>query len=112
MIRPGDLRHRVTLQRRVEALDGYGQGEPTWNDAGTFWAFVRPLQGREAEAAKQIKPELSHRVTLRYQPGVAFTAGDRLLFGVRVLNVDAVKNLGERNIELELDCIETPGELA
>lgn len=46
----GDLRHRITLQRRVAGQDDYGQGLETWSDVLTgISAAIRPATERTGE---------------------------------------------------------------
>lgn len=100
----GKLRHRVTVQRLVKQDDGYGGIIETWQDVATLWAVVEPLRGWERFAAQQVQSALSHKVTLRYRPGI--TPQMRLLYGTRVLTVESVVDVGERHERLELLCSE------
>jgi SPP1 family predicted phage head-tail adaptor len=47
---------------------------------------------------------VSHRVTLRFIPGV--TAKMRVNYGGRLLLIEAALNIEERNRELQLMCLE------
>lgn len=77
---------------------------------GDAYAEVRPLAGRELEWARQVDARISHKVTLRYIPGLSTTwrlvmparyeAQDRYFQVVSAINVD------ERDRELELMCTE------
>ena len=100
----GRLRKRVQLQTATEVDDSMGQLIPTAVTVATLWAGIEPLQGKEAEQAKQIVAEASHKITLRYRSGV--TAKHWLLYGVRKFHIAAVLNRDERNHELTLLCTE------
>lgn len=66
-MRAGDLRDRVTIQRRTEASDGHDGVTETWSTVyRRVSAKVQPLSGRDLERARQIDPRISHDVTLRY----------------------------------------------
>lgn len=107
----GRLRHRVTVQSRSLVDDSFGQPQPTWTAVGTYWAEVKPLRGREAEQARQVRAETTHKVTLRVPTTI--TPEHRLLFeSTRVLNILEVIDVGERDHMLELLCVEelTGGE--
>lgn len=108
-MRAGALRHRVTLQSPSGTRDAVGERVTTWvNVAENVPADVEPIAGREELAAAQRQATSSHIVHLRYgSPWSAIDASWRVLFGERVLTIDAPpKNIGERNRELMLTCSE------
>jgi SPP1 family predicted phage head-tail adaptor len=101
-VNAGALRNRVTLER---------SGDPSnwgvtaaWSTFATVWAKVEPVSGREYVEGRLIQSELTHKVTIRYLSGVK--ADMRVNFEGRYLKIFAVRNVGERNRELELDCTE------
>jgi SPP1 family predicted phage head-tail adaptor len=104
MIQPGKLRYPVIIQKLVGTLDAAGQEVLTWQTHGTRWASIEPLQGRELLSARLIQSEVTTRIRLRYLAGVK--AKMRVLFGSRVFDIQDVINPEERNIELQLMCIE------
>lgn len=105
----GNLRHRVTIQRQTEgAVDSLGEPACTWEPVAIdIWASVEPLSGKAFMDAKQAQSEVSHRVRLRYRDGI--TADMRVIHSGRRLHIDAVLNIGERNREMHLMCIERTG---
>jgi len=100
----GKLRHRVTIQQLVATDDGYGGITETWQDVATVWAAVEPLRGTERYRAQQVQAELSHKVTIRYRPGIK--PDMRLKYGDRILEIEAVIDVEERHRWLELLCSE------
>ena len=102
-IRARDLRHRVVLEAEAPAPDGGGgQGDP-WAAAttiATLRASITPLSGRERLHAQQLEAGVTHRILLRYRPGV--TARQRLRFGDRLFNIRAVIDVEERHRWLEI----------
>jgi SPP1 family predicted phage head-tail adaptor len=100
----GKLRKRVQLQQLVRNQDDFGEAVPSYSTYATVWASVEPLQGRELEHAQQINAEVSHRVTIRYNGNV--TAEHRVVYGERILEIEAVINPEERNEMLVLMCKE------
>ena len=104
----GALRHRLILQAENPAADGGGgQGADPWASpviVATVWGRVEPLGGAERLRAMRLEGHVTHRVTIRYRPGI--TAGLRVLFGVRALNIRAVIDVGERGRVLDLLCEE------
>jgi len=102
----GDRRHRVTIVQPSETIT---RGEPvvTWSDVATRWASVEPLAGRELWNARQVQPDVTHRVTLRYESGMAINTKWRLrLASGRILDIVSVTRPEERPIDWVLDCKE------
>ena len=83
-MRAGTLRHRVTIQRSALATaDSYGAQSETWTDVETVWAEVRMFTALEGWRVKQIQPEATVQVLMRYQSDL--TSADRFLFDSRYL---------------------------
>ena len=103
-MRAGTMRHRVTIQRvSMDTADSYGAQGETWSDVLTVWAEVRSLAGSEGWKAKQVQPEASVQVTMRYCSDL--TTADRLLFSSRYLYPVSVMH-NPRNTETRLLCTE------
>jgi SPP1 family predicted phage head-tail adaptor len=67
MLRAGELRQRVTVERSTEVSDGHDGFTQTWSALyRRIAARLRPLLGRDLERARQTDPRVSHEVTLRY----------------------------------------------
>lgn len=96
----GPMRHRVEIQSVTEVLDTHGEAIETWITDAIVWGRVEPLSGAERFQAKTISPETSHRILIRYRPGV--TSKHRLVHRDRVLGIESVLNLDERNETLEI----------
>jgi SPP1 family predicted phage head-tail adaptor len=101
----GLLRKRVTLQRRDVAVDSYGGQVTSWTDIATVSAEITPLSGRELFAAQAVQSEVSHRITVRYQPLLAnpqTVAAMRAVYNGRFFNIHASVNDEERNRQITL----------
>lgn len=108
-MRSGDLRHRVTFQRRSTVTDSFGAQSETWTDVATAWADISPLSGRELLAAQAVNVEISHTVTIRYQAqfaGPKAVAAMRIVYGDRIFNIHSSLDVDERHRELKLTCSE------
>ena len=106
-VRIGELRHRLTIQAERAASDGGGGLSDPWADpvtVATVWGKVEPLTGTEHLRAMQIEDRLSHRIVIRYRPGI--TPAMRVRFGSRVFNIRAAIDREERGRFLELLCEE------
>ena len=107
-MKAGELRHRVSLQSPTYARDSGGQNLISgWTTEATYWARVESFSGREYEDDAQVVSETQLRVTLRWPLGQTLGSDWRLLFGSRVLHIDSVTNLDERNRTAVLVCRET-----
>ncbi len=110
---PGKLRYKVTIQQEIFADDPTTkETTSTWQNVCTIWAAVEPLKGREFFQAMETQSELTTKVRIRYRTGI--TSDMRVLYGVRILYIQAVIDPEERHEELQLMCIERkpagPGE--
>jgi len=100
----GQLRHRLEIQEKRSVMDEWGNQVSEWFTVATAWAAIEPIRGEEYWAAGAQQRETTHRVTMRYVPGV--TPKHRLLFGNRILEIESTLNLEERSRLLELLCKE------
>lgn len=108
MIDPGKMRHRVTFLEYDGARGDYGESldaDPKhWRDVFAAWAAVDPVSGKEFYEAGQQQSMVTHKVRLRYRPGI--TTAMRLRHRERVLEIVSVINWEERNESLLLMCKE------
>lgn len=104
-MRAGLLRHKVTLQKLGERVDdGAGGGSIPFEDVADVWAHIHPLAGSELLRAGQFDATLSHRISIRYYPGIH--PSWRVKYGTRVFDIKSVADLDERHREIELMCEE------
>jgi SPP1 family predicted phage head-tail adaptor len=103
-MRAGRLRHRVTIQDKVVTQDDYGEEVITWSDVDTVWASVEPLRGEEFAELRRAGAELTTRIVMRYQSGIAPEM--RAMEGSHVYDILSVINVEERDKELHLMCRE------
>jgi SPP1 family predicted phage head-tail adaptor len=106
--RAGKYNRVVTLQTPAiaETFDTFSQPVQAWTTVGTYSAAIRPLMGREAVAAMQIKAEATHIIEMRYNPAFTMNPLDQLLYtklGVtRTFGIISALNVEEANIELSI----------
>lgn len=100
------LRHQVKLANQAQpgTRQPFGAAQPQAQSYATVRASIVALQGRDIYQATQFVSDVSHTVTIRYRPGV--NAGDQVLYGQRVFRIQAALNPEERNIRLDLLCLE------
>lgn len=105
-MRAGKLRHQITIKANSPVYDEYNRSkkvndnwQPITNGSGV-WSAIEPLQGRELERAREIAPTASHKITMRYLPGV--TPKMQAYFESDVFDINAVLPKDMRKIELTL----------
>jgi len=103
-MRAGKLRHRITIQERVETQDDYGSSVAAWVTFATVHASVEPISGKELLAAQAINSETRVRMRLRYISGI--TSDMRVSFNLKLYNIQEIIDFKEENRELQLMCNE------
>lgn len=104
MINAGQMRERVTAQVATQTTNTLGEPIPTWSDYATVWASVEGVTARELLLAGQQQTEISHRVRMRYLPGL--TGQMRLQWRGRTLEIMSILEHDNRSVH-ELICQET-----
>ena len=104
-VKAGNLRHEVIVQSCTETRSASGVVTRTWPESGwqRAYADIRPLTQRSFErlAGSQLQGEVTHEGRIRYMDGLK--PKDRLLYGVRILEVAGPPvNVEERNRVHEL----------
>jgi head-tail adaptor len=114
-MRAGRLRHRISIERRTDSFDAYGEGQATWDAlVEGYPARVRDSSQREFAAQMQVQSEKTIDVEIR-DPRIALTTKDRVTFthpvnGALIFDIRAI--LGGENIgrDLVLVCSEQSSE--
>ncbi len=104
----GRTNKRITLCRYTEKENCLNQTEQVLQEVRTVWASVEPTRGREYQEAQRIRPELTYKITMRYQKDV--TSDMLIRFRHRYFKIVSVINVRERNEMLEIVCIEKISE--
>lgn len=111
----GRLRQRVRIEKNVPVQDSYGEPIAGWSAVVTVWAEVRMTGGRErfVPGADQEVAAVSHRVKMRVREDVVLSPKThRLVFGTRVLDIEAVVDPDGRGREVLCYCSERVGDVA
>jgi SPP1 family predicted phage head-tail adaptor len=103
-MKAGALRHRVHLLRPQETKNAHGQRVMTYAHDSVVHAAVEVLRQEERVDAERVGGKRTHRITLRYFPGL--TSRWRIKLGAREFEIDGVVNVDERNIETQALCVE------
>ena len=100
----GMLNRRIVIQQYIPMQDSSGSTVEAWSKLAMVWAAIRPLRGREYYAANQTQAEITHEITIRWRRDIG--AANRVLFGSRVLEIEAAVNPDEANEWLIMMCRE------
>ncbi len=85
-MRAGDLRDRVTFERRVITNDPVSnEALVTWVEFATVWAAITDLSVREFISAQSTQSEVTCRIVVRYRDG--FDATMRARHDGRIYNL-------------------------
>ena len=103
----GQLRHRVDLQQRVDTVDALGQPSTTWESVAFLWGDVRYLTG--VSAIKAGADTSASKVSIRLRHGT-FNAGQRIVYGNEIFDVQAVLPDGKREF-VDLVCVVTNADV-
>lgn len=88
MFTPGAMRFRVTIQRPEQKRNNLGESVTEWRDVSTVWASIQNLTGREVVANSRQEFTLTHRVAIRFQPGIL--PSHRVMWDGRRLEITSV----------------------
>lgn len=103
MIDPGKLRERITVQVASGTTNALGETVLAWSDSSAVWASVEGVSAREALIAGQQETSVTHRLRLRYLPGL--TQQMRFAWRGRTLEIVSLLEHGNRS-EHEAICQE------
>lgn len=103
MIDAGKLRERVTVQIASGTTNTLGETVLTWADSTSVWASVEGVSAREALVTGQQETSITHRLRLRYLPGL--TQEMRFAWRGRTLEIVSLLEHGNRS-EHEAICEE------
>ena len=104
MIDAGKLRERVTVQIASGTTNALGETVLTWANSTAVWASVEGVSARESVTAGQQDVSLTHRVRMRYLPGL--TQNMRFAWRNRTLEIVSLLEHGNRS-EHEAICAES-----
>ncbi|MFD2704081.1 phage head closure protein [Salibacterium lacus] len=99
-IRAGKFKHRISILKEDRVRKPGGEYETDWVEHLKSRARVVPLSGSERYEAQQVQSTMSHRVEMRYRPGIKPQM--RVEYDGRILKIEAVLNLEEADRELHL----------
>lgn len=108
-IRAGLLRHRIILQSATDqtTIPISGDVQIVYTDYATIWGSIEPLQGKELWTALQIRADVTHKITFRYNDKTKLlTSKCRVKYNSRIFELGPVLNDDERNFMLTILAVE------
>ena len=108
-IRAGELRHRVAIQTKVVARDGFGgESISRWEDDFYAWAEINTPKHKGSEYFSQVQTQGARQtsVRIRYQKAVSIEQRVKIIKSGRTMSISSVINPNERDRELILICVE------
>jgi SPP1 family predicted phage head-tail adaptor len=106
MIDAGKLRERITVQIASGTTNALGETVLAWSNSTSVWASVDGVSAREALTAGQQDVSVTHKVRLRFLPGL--TQQMRFAWRSRTLEIVSLLEHGNRS-EHEAICTENVG---
>lgn len=112
-MKAGDLRHRVTIQSRVENRGAAGGIDYGWQNFATIWAAIEPARAFRTFGAAQEQESFDTLIRIRYLSGVRSSM--RVLWEppdaasppeTKTYEITGVRTRDERRGEMFLQCIE------
>ncbi|MCL6443924.1 MAG: phage head closure protein [Alicyclobacillus sp.] len=105
---PGQLRHRLTLQKRTSTTSANGwPTETDWQDVATVWAAIVPVKGKEFWAAAAVNMQDTVQITIRYRADV--TPNMRGVWNGHIYNFIAVQDSKTDHTQLVITAREDVG---
>jgi len=97
------LNRRVTIEKKGQGTDDYGQPLPdVWEPLATVWASIKNLSGLGAIKADAAVSTVKTSIRIRWRTDV--TAGMRVVHGTTVYDVQAVLPDAAGRVYVDLVC--------
>jgi head-tail adaptor len=102
----GELRHRITIQRKGRVSDGAGGAETEpWSNLATVWAQIDALSAYQTAQSEMVQNRRTHKITVRASAiaSLNLDGNERALFKTRVFVFkSAPRDPEERGVYLEI----------
>lgn len=103
----GKLRHHLEIQEEITPTptDSFGAPKPKWTTVAKRYAEIEGIEGRELWQGQQVRPDVTHGITIRYyqnSKGEPLGPKQRLKWVKRIFNIESAINIGERKRGTEM----------
>lgn len=104
-MRPGWLKHRVTIEQASATQNDHGEQVLTWADVREVWASIEPMRGQEYIISKTMQAAVDHRIRMRYIADLT-PHNHRIRYGERIFEIESVIHVREAKVETQAMCRE------
>lgn len=94
MLKAGEMDQKAVIETPAEGVNSIGEPTFTYSTFATRWIALLPLSGAERIASMQNEGTVTHRVRMRYTPGLKPKM--RLVSDGRTFEIDSVVERGRR----------------
>lgn len=101
---PGELRHRIKLQKLETRVNENGFEEEEWVDFKILWASIKNLHGREYFQAAAVQKENTVKFIIRYIPELDTSM--KILFKNKHYDITSIDNIRYENKYIEIKGVE------
>lgn len=101
---PGELRHRIRLQKLETVVNENGFEEEEWIDHKEVWASIKNLHGREYFQAAAVQKKNIVKFVIRYVPGLDTSM--KILFKGKHYDITSIDNIRYENKFIEIKALE------
>lgn len=100
-MRAGYLRNKAVIQQLGSTQNAFGEVEQgQFSDFKTVWCSITPVSGKESFLSNTDFAKTTHKIKIRYTDGI--NASMRMVWQSRVFNFISVRNISERDKEIEI----------
>lgn len=92
----GKLRHRITVEQKVEVPNDSGGRATTWATVVTIWGRISPASGREQSRGDTLQGNATHVLTFRTAAAPTIDSTMRVTHGGRTYNIEGIPRPDER----------------
>ncbi len=79
------MNRKITFLKKEKIKDSMGQTKHEYQPYKTVWATVKPIKSTEVNFIGKLKPDVTHRLYIRYREDI--TADMRIQIGKRVFSL-------------------------
>jgi SPP1 family predicted phage head-tail adaptor len=96
----GRLNKKIEIQQKTTTTNEFGEPENSWETFTNVWARINPISAKEYFSAQGFEHTVTHKITIRFIEGVK--PDMRIVYGNRIFEITAVRNINESNRWIEL----------
>jgi SPP1 family predicted phage head-tail adaptor len=105
-VRAGRLRHRLEIQKPIEARDAMGGVTITWDNVVERWGSIEPVNAREINEGSKVEERITHRIRMRHHANIA--PSWRIVNRGKIYNVIGIRDIDERRKVIEIQAVQDP----